>query len=208
MSAPSTPARRIGVMGGSFDPIHIAHLLVAESVRETLSLEMILFLPVGQQPLKQGKPVAPAEHRVAMVELAIANNAAFGLSRIDVERPGPSYTADSIEQLQREWGDPERTALWFIIGSDSLLTFTQWREPQRILAHTRLAVVRRPDFSADFAPLEADIPGITSAIDWVDAPLMQISATDIRARVAEGRSIRYRVVEPVREYIEAQGLYR
>jgi nicotinate-nucleotide adenylyltransferase len=198
---------RIGVMGGSFDPIHLAHLLMAEMVRESLSLDLVLFMPAGTQPLKQGRAATSAKQRVAMVELAIAGNPAFQVSRVDVDRPGPSYTADSMERLREEWGGPEETAMWFIVGSDSLLTFPKWRHPERIIAQTRLAVVRRPTFDADLAPLEAALPGIGKALDWVDAPLIEISGTDIRRRVAEGKSIRYRVPDVVREYITAHGLY-
>src|SRR5690349_11651360 len=115
--------RRIGVMGGSFDPIHLAHLLMAETVRESLSLDLVLFMPAGTQPLKRGRAATPAKQRVAMVELAIAGNRAFQVSRVDVDRPGPSYTADSMERLREEWGGPEETAMWFVVGSDSLLTF-------------------------------------------------------------------------------------
>jgi nicotinate-nucleotide adenylyltransferase len=193
-------------MGGSFDPIHVAHLIMAETAHESLTLDKVLFLPAGAQPLKQGKPVTPAEQRVEMVQLAIASNPAFGLSRVDVDREGPSYTADSLAQLRRELGD--KVDLWFIIGSDSLLTFPRWREPERILSQARLAVVRRPTFTADMSALEAQIPGITAAIDWVDAPLLEISATDIRRRVREGQSIQYRVLDTVRLYIEQNDLYR
>jgi nicotinate-nucleotide adenylyltransferase len=195
-------------MGGSFDPIHMAHLLVADTVQESLSLDVVLFMPTGTQPLKQDMAATHAEQRVAMVEMAIAGNPAFRLSRVDVDRPGPSYTADSMERLREEWGGPDEAAMWFIVGSDSMLTFPRWRDPERIIAQTRLAVVRRPTFNADLAPIEAAIPGITAAIDWVDAPLMEISGTDIRRRVAEGKSIRYRVPDAVREYIDVHGLYR
>lgn len=199
--------QRTGIMGGSFDPIHMAHLLMAETVREALSLDVVLFMPAGTQPLKQDKAATPAEQRAAMVELAIRDNPAFALSRIDISRPGPSYTADSLEELRREWGSRQAMATWFILGSNSLMTFPDWREPEQIIAQTRLAVVRRPTFAAGLEPLEAKVPGIAAAIDWVDAPLVQISGTDIRRRVAKGLSIRYRVPEAVREYIEAHGLY-
>jgi nicotinate-nucleotide adenylyltransferase len=203
---------KLGVIGGSFDPIHIAHLLMADTVREALSLDRVLFMPAGQQPLKRGKPATPAEQRAAMVQLAIEGNPYFLLSRVDLDRTGPSYTADSVERLRQEWGGPDQVAMWFITGTDSLLTMPQWREPGRILAHTRLAVIQRPNFSADgtgtMDALEAQIPGIKAAIDWVPAPLMEISSTDMRERVRAGRSIRYRTSEPVREYIESHGLYR
>ena len=204
--------RRLGVIGGSFDPIHIAHLIMADTVREVLGLDRVLFMPAGEQPLKRGKPATPAEQRAAMVQLAIEGNPYFILSRVDLDRTGPSYTADSMERLREEWGGPDRVAMWFITGTDSLLTMSQWREPGRILAHTRLAVIQRPNFSADGAgimdALEAQIPGIKAAIDWVPAPLMEISSTDMRERVHAGRSIRYRTLESVREFIESHNLYR
>ncbi|MEP6776054.1 MAG: nicotinate-nucleotide adenylyltransferase [Chloroflexota bacterium] len=204
--------RRLGVIGGSFDPIHIAHLVMADTVREALGLDRVLFMPAGQQPLKRGKPASPAEQRAAMVQLAIEGDPYFVLSRVDLDRAGPSYTADSMERLREEWGGPDQVAMWFITGTDSLLTMPQWREPGRILAHTRLAVIQRPNFNAEgmgtMDALEAQVPGIKAAIDWVDAPLMEISSTDIRERVRAGRSIRYRTPEAVRDYIEAQGLYR
>jgi nicotinate-nucleotide adenylyltransferase len=215
MQAPGNPQpaiRRLGVMGGSFDPIHIAHLIMAETAREALGLDRVLFMPAGKQPLKQGKPATPADHRMAMVELAIEGNPYFALSRVDLDRAGLSYTVDSIEKLREEWGGPDEVAMWFIIGSDSLLTMQQWREPERILAHTRLAVIHRPNFSpnttGDMDALEAQMPGIKAAIDWVAAPLLEISSSDIRERVRAGHSIQYITTEPVRAYIESQRLYR
>lgn len=197
--------KKIGIMGGSFDPIHVGHLIMAETAREALGLDIVLFLPAGAQPLKQGKEVTPAEDRVEMIRRAITGNAGFGLSRVDVDRAGLSYTADSLAELREEYGEGP---MWFIIGSDSLLQLPRWHEPERVIAQARLAVVRRPTFSADLAALEAQVPGLGAAIDWVDAPLLEISATEIRQRVREGRSIRYRVVDPVREYIEQRKLYR
>src|SRR4051794_37733338 len=106
--------RRIGIMGGSFDPVHVAHLIVAEAAREVLQLDVVLFVPAGVQPLKRGQPAAPAEHRVAMVELAIAGNPAFALSRVEVDRAGPSYSVDTLRRLRQEWGGDESASMWFI----------------------------------------------------------------------------------------------
>ncbi|MDQ5824796.1 MAG: nicotinate-nucleotide adenylyltransferase [Chloroflexota bacterium] len=200
-------AKRLGMLGGSFDPVHIAHLLMAETVREALSLDLVLFVPTGVQPLKQGRPVTPAGHRVKMLELALQENPYFAISRADVDREGPSYTVDTVRQLREEWGG-EALQMWFIVGADSLASFPRWRDPAGILSQTRLAVVRRPGVSIDMAVLEQRLPGIAASIDWVDAPLVEISATDIRQRVAAGHSIRYRVPEAVREYIVAHDLYR
>jgi nicotinate-nucleotide adenylyltransferase len=201
-----TPARRIGIMGGSFDPIHIAHLIMAESAREALSLDLVLFVPAGSQPLKSGKYVTPAQHRLAMVELAIAGNPHFAISSVDMDRPGPSYTVDTVAALRQEWGGPG-VEMWFIVGADSLSTFPMWRDPNGILVHARLAVVRRPGVEPDILALRAEIPLLEERLDWVDAPLIDISGTDIRRRVAADLSIRYRVPDAVRDYIEANRLY-
>lgn len=199
--------KRLGVLGGSFDPVHTAHLLMAETVREALSLDLVLFVPTGVQPLKQGRPVTPAEHRVKMLQLALQDNPCFGISRADVDREGPSYTVDTVRQLREEWGD-EASQMWFIAGADSLASFPRWRDPAGILSQTRLAVVRRPGVSVDMAVLEQRLPGIAASVDWIDAPLVEISATDIRQRVEAGHSIRYRVPDQVREYLVAHDLYR
>jgi nicotinate-nucleotide adenylyltransferase len=186
----------------------MAHLVVAETVREALDLDLVLFAPASQQPLKGGRSATPAEERTAMVELAIRENPHFVLSRVDLERPGPSYTVDSLRHLRDEWGPAEKAAMWFIIGADSLLTFPRWRDPQGIVGLARLAVVRRPGSPVEEATFNSELPELGAALDWVDAPLLEISGTDIRHRIAEGRSIRYLVPEEVREYIEANGLYR
>lgn len=199
--------KRLGVLGGSFDPVHLAHLLLAETVREALALDLVLFVPTGVQPLKQGRPVTPSEHRVKMLELATYDNPYFDISRVDVDREGPSYTVDTVRHLREAWGG-EGLQMWFIIGADSLASFPMWRDPSGILSQTRLAVVGRPGVSVDSAALEERLPGITASVDQVEAPLLEISATDIRQRVTTGRSLRYRVPDAVREYIEVNALYR
>jgi nicotinate-nucleotide adenylyltransferase len=181
---------------------------MAESVREALALDIVLFVPVAEQPLKQGRGVTPAEQRVAMVLLAIAGNPYFALSRVDVDRPGPSYTVDTLLRLRDGLGQRDETEMWFIIGADALATLPRWRDVEGILAQTRLAIVARPGVVVDIAALQAQLPRLQANIDWVDAPLIDISATDLRRRVAEDISIRYRVPDAVREYIEANGLYR
>jgi nicotinate-nucleotide adenylyltransferase len=196
--------RRVGVMGGSFDPVHIAHLAMAEHVREALELEQVLFVPAGDQPLKLGEGVAPVRYRVEMVRLAIRGNPHFALSEVDL-REGPSYTADTVRLLSDEMGGPEQVALWFIVGADSLRTFPRWHDPDTILRYARLAAVQRPGSSLEEATL---LPHYLTHIDAVDAPLLDISSTGIRERVRHGRSIRYLVPEAVREYIEVEGLYR
>ena len=202
---PSESLSRVGVLGGSFDPIHLGHLIMAEAAREVLSLDLLLFVPTAVQPLKQEHAAAAPEHRVAMVELAIEGNPYFSLSRVDVDRPGPSYTVDMLRLLRQEY---PQAAFWFILGADALHSLTRWRDPEGVLAQARLAVVRRPGVAVDMAALSQALPRLQGSVDWVDAPLIDISATDLRRRASEGLSLRYRVPDPVREYIEANKLYR
>jgi nicotinate-nucleotide adenylyltransferase len=195
---------RLGVFGGSFDPIHMGHLIMAEAARETLNLDLVLFVPAAVQPLKQGQLAIKAMHRAAMIELAIEGNPNFALSSVEIDRPGPSYTVDTLRLLRQSY---PLVTIWFILGADALDSFPRWRDPQGIVAQARLAVVRRPDVALNLSALSGPLPDIEGAIDWVDAPLIDISATGLRRRAAEGRSLRYRVPEPVREYIEANRLY-
>jgi nicotinate-nucleotide adenylyltransferase len=143
-----------------------------------------------------------------MVKLAIAGNPYFALSRVDVDRPGPSYTVHTLRHLREELEQPDKAELWFIIGVDALTTLPRWRDVEGIFSQARLAIVSRPGVVVDMAALQEQLPQLQASIDWVDAPLIDISATDLRRRVAENLSLRYRVPDAVREYIEANGLYR
>ncbi len=201
---PSAIPLRLGVLGGSFDPIHIGHLIMAEAVREVLDLDLLLFVPTAIQPLKQEHLASTPQHRVAMVELAINGNPYFSLSRVDVDRPGPSYTVDTLRLLRQEY---PQAAFWFILGADALHSFPRWRDLEGILAQARLAVVRRPGPTVDVTALSQTLPQLQAAVDWVDAPLIDISSTDLRRRAADGLSLRYRVPDPVLDYIEANQLY-
>ncbi len=199
---------RLGILGGSFDPVHIAHLLTAEAAVEALNLDRVIFVPVGEQPLKRGRQMTAPQHRLAMVQLAIKDNPRFALSTVDIDRPGPSYTVETIKIVRDQLGRNEELSMWFIMGADSLVTLPGWHDPGGILAQARLAVVRRPGSTVDMAPLAAQLPQLESATDWIDAPLMEISATDLRERVAHGKSIRYRVPDAVMGYIREKGLYK
>ena len=178
---------------------------MAEAARETLNLDLVLFVPAAIQPLKRRQSATPPKHRTAMIEQAIEGNPSFALSSAEIDRPGPSYTVDTLRLLRQSY---PKTALWFILGADALDSFARWRDPQGILDQARLAVVRRPGVSLDLSALNESLPQIGDVLDWVDAPFIDISATDIRRRAAVGVSLRYRVPEPVREYIEAHSLYR
>jgi nicotinate-nucleotide adenylyltransferase len=199
----------LGIMGGTFDPIHLGHLAAAEEAREALGLERILFVPAGQPPHKPERPVTPAAHRLAMVERAIAGNAAFELSRIEVDREGPSYTADTVELLAAaERAEDRQPDLTLILSVESFHGLPSWHEPRRILALCRLAVVPRGGFpTPERAWLAEQFRGVPVRVAFLDAPRLRLSGSEIRQRVATGRSIRYLVPDAVMDYIGDHGLY-
>ncbi|MBA7485370.1 Nicotinate-nucleotide adenylyltransferase [subsurface metagenome] len=196
----------IGVLGGTFDPIHIGHLVVAEEVRARLNLAEILFVPAGQPWLKANLSIAPATHRIQMVRLAIADKPCFKLAAMEVGRPGPSYTVDTIDELQAQLGIGDE--LFFILGWDNLAELPQWRQPSRLIRMCRLVAVPRPDYPLpDLKALEASIPGLSQRVILLDEPKVDISAFAIRNRVARGLSIHHLVPEPVDKYIKQHKLY-
>lgn len=198
----------IGVLGGTFDPIHMGHLIIAEEVRARLDLSEVLFVPAGQPWLKlnNANAISPAEHRVAMVRLAIADEPAFKLSTMEVERPGPSYTVDTMAELRRQIGAEGK--LYFILGWDNLNQLPRWHQPLRLVKLCRLVPVRRVGFaSPDLDALEAAVPGLSESLVMLDTPQIEISASEIRARVARGLSIHKLVPEVVERYIIEHGLY-
>jgi len=193
----------LGVMGGTFDPIHLGHLAVAEEAREVLALERILFVPAGQPPHKPAEEVTAIHHRLAMVELAIADNPAFELSRIEVDRAGPSYTVDTLETLAAE-GD----RLTVILSAETFAELPTWHEPGRLFEAARVAVAPRWGYPApDPGWLAATFPGREDRVSYLEGPRLGVSSTALRARVAAGRSIRYLVPQPVAAYIAAHNLY-
>lgn len=206
----SANMQRVGVLGGTFDPVHYGHLVVAEEVYATLQLMEMVFVPAGQPPHKTNAEITAAEHRLEMLELAIASNAHFTISRVDLDRPGPSYTVDTLNLLHKQWGD--KTAIYYVIGGDSLEELLSWHNPSGILEQlTYLVAVRRPGYNESetyFDWLEARLPGIKQRLLVVDAPQFDISSTDLRKRVAEGRPIKYQTPESVESYIVQYGLYR
>ena len=202
----SAQVRRLGIFGGTFDPIHHGHLGAAEEARSQLHLDRVLFVPAGVPPHKPAQPISAASHRLRMVELAIASNPYFALSRVDVDRPAPSYTVETLELLRAEWGPGPR--FFFIEGPDSLSDIVCWYQPQRLLELCELAVVARPGSDVDVAGLERQLPGLTERLHWIEMPLLEISSTDVRARVRTGRPISYLVPHGVEAYIRQHGLYR
>ncbi len=194
----------IGVLGGTFDPIHIGHLIVAEEARAKLNLAEVLFVPAGQPWLKTKSPISAAEHRVQMVRLAIANKPYFKLSTMEIERPGPSYTVDTIAELQGQL----EAELFFILGWDNLAQLPQWREPSRLIKMCRLVAVPRVGYPPPLLKsLEAIIPGLSKSTILLNTPEIDISASAIRNRVVKGLSIHHLVPEPVDEYIRQHKLY-
>jgi len=195
----------IGILGGTFDPIHVGHLVVAEEARVKLGLSEVLFLPAGQPWLKVDRTVTPAIHRVDMVRLAIAGNPYFKLCTLELERDGPSYSIDTITALRSQLG---AQSFFFILGSDSLAEFHLWKEPAKLVQMCRLVVVPRLGLSLpDLNSLETRIPGLVHNVTQLDAPVMEVSSSEIRQRVAQGLSIRYLVPDKVGEYIVEQKLY-
>jgi nicotinate-nucleotide adenylyltransferase len=195
-----------GIFGGTFDPIHNGHLAIVEEVRRLLSLDEIMFVPAGHPRLKPASPVATPEQRLHMVRLAISGSPYYSLSTVEIERPGPSCSVDTVAELRGQLD--KNGELYFILGQDSLAGLPRWREPERLVRMCRLVAVPRPGHPLpDVEALEASVPGLTESIIRLDAPHIDISASDIRERVSRGLPIRYLVPEAVADYIAEQGLY-
>jgi nicotinate-nucleotide adenylyltransferase len=197
---------RIGVLGGTFDPIHYGHLAAAEEARVKLNLGKVLFAVSGLPPHKLDEEVTPVEHRVAMVRLGIASNPHFEISLVDVDRPGPSYTVDTISILQEQWG--QNAEFFFVMGLDSLVEVPTWHQPQRLIQLCHLVAVARPGFEADMSQLEEAVPGISSRMEIISMPEVDISSSDLQLRVREGLPIKYQVPEEVERYIREHQLYK
>jgi len=196
----------IGVLGGTFDPIHMGHLIIAEEVKARLNLAEVLFVPAGQPWLKANNLISPAEHRVQMVHLAIVDEPSFKLSTMEIERAGPSYTVDTMAELDSQIGDGDK--LFFILGWDNLNQLPRWHEPSRLVRLCRLVPVPRVGYSSpDLDSLEAAVPGLSQSLIMLDTPQIEISSSEIRDRVARGLSIHQLVPEPVERYIEGHRLY-
>jgi len=198
---------KIGVLGGTFDPVHIGHLIIAEEVRFRLKLDHVLFIPAGQPWLKVNRVISEAKHRVAMTNLAIASNSYFKLSSVEIDHPSPSYTVDTIKTLQTQFNSAAR--IFLILGWDSLNELPLWKEPGRVISMCQLVIVPRLNYPRpDLKSLDKTIPGIVSNTIMLDILTIDISSTEIRRRVAEGVSIRYLVPQEVEKYIAENGLYR
>ena len=200
----------LGVFGGTFDPIHVAHLAVAESARDALGLERVLFIPNRQPPHKPDQHVTPAADRLAMVRAAIADNPAFDLSTIEIDRVGPSYTSDTLETLRTEGlTGADSGDLALILSADAVAGLATWHEPRRVLALAQLVVAPRDGYpDVDASAIARLVPGANARLVFLDGPRMSLSASEIRARAAAGRSLRYLVPDAVAAYIGDHGLYK
>lgn len=195
----------IGVLGGTFDPIHLGHLIVAEEARTKLGLQEVLFVPAGQPWLKCDRDITPAVDRVEMVRLAIADNPHFKLSTLEVDRPGPSYTLDTLTLLQRQLG--RETGLFFILGRDTLAELPLWKEPKRVMQLCQLVVAPRLG-ARDLKHLDTAVPGLRARVIQLGMPVIGISSSEIRRRVATGLPIRYWVPPQVEQYITERRIYQ
>ncbi|MDA0748202.1 MAG: nicotinate-nucleotide adenylyltransferase [bacterium] len=189
-----------GILGGTFDPIHAGHLIIAQEVLDQCCLDRVVFVPCADPPHKQIQKMTPALMRAEMVELAVSDNPRFEVSRIELERPGKSYTIETLRQFRRLWGPG--VLLHLIIGADNAVELSTWCDPRGVLDLAQVTVAARPDFNQE----DVD-PVFAQHMRFVQTPLLQISSTDIRRRFREGRSVRYLVPLGVEEYMKRQKLY-
>jgi len=197
--------QRIGLFGGTFDPPHIGHLILSAEARTQLSLDRVLWILTPNPPHKQYQPITPLEHRLAMVELAISNDQQFELSTVEIDRPGPHYALDTVKTISKQSPGMD---LVYLIGGDSLCDLPTWHRPTDLVAALRyIGVMRRPGDSIDLPALEIFIPGLTAKVRYMDAPLIDIAAHEIRRRVADGRPFRYFLPPAIYDYIVENRLY-
>lgn len=192
-------SRRVGIMGGTFDPIHLGHLVTAEQARADLGFDEVVFLPAGQ-PWQKDREVTPAEHRYLMTVLATAANPAFTVSRLELDQTGPTYTVETLRSLRKLTPDCD---LFFVTGADAILNILTWKDAEECLELAGFVAATRPGH--DLGPLEEH--GLRQRIDIFDVPALAISSTDIRERFGAGRSVRYLIPREVEEYARKHGLY-
>ena len=193
-------ARRVGVMGGTFDPIHHGHLVAASEVADSFALDEVIFVPTGQPWQKSERVISPAEHRYLMTVIATASNPRFNVSRVDIERKSPTYTVDTLRDLRAQLGD--KTDLFFITGADALSRILSWKDADQVFGLAHFIGVTRPGFRLSDSHMPAE------SISLVQVPAMAISSTDCRNRVAAGQPIWYLVPDGVVQYITKHNLYR
>jgi len=197
---------KYGIFGGTFDPPHLGHLILAQEACAQLNLKHLLFVLTPVPPHKLDQPITDSAHRLAMLELAISDNPAFEVSRVELDRPGPHYTADTLRLLA---GHFPTVNLVFLMGGDSLRDLPTWRFAADLVnACHEIGVMRRPGDAIDLSALEEDIPGLQTKLRYVDAPLLEIASSQIRRRIQQGKPFRYYLSPPVYKYILQNRLYR
>jgi nicotinate-nucleotide adenylyltransferase len=196
--------QRVGILGGTFDPPHIGHLILGEYTAEALGLTRLLFIPAADPPHKQDRQKTSVEHRLAMVTIALADNPRFQLSRLDIDRPGPHYSVETVRLVQESYPDAE---IFFVMGGDSLRDLPAWSRPQELIQLCRLAVMRRPGDNISAGMHEQLIPGLSERMVIIDAPVLEIASSDIIERIRQGKSVRYLVPDDVLAYIRTHRIY-
>jgi len=197
---------QIGLFGGTFDPPHLGHLILASEAYSQLELDRLLWILTPEPPHKQEQAITSIAHRLAMVKLAIEGNTTFELSRVELDRPGPHYTLDTISLIAKEFPNADITP---IIGGDSLRDLPKWNRPKELLQACHwVGVMRRPGEQENLEVLENELPGISSKVHYVDAPLLEIASREIRNRIKDGKPFRYYLHPTVYEYIKEHHLYR
>jgi nicotinate-nucleotide adenylyltransferase len=206
---PQNAHPKIGVFGGTFDPVHVGHLIIAEQCRDQSELDQVWFIPAARPPHKQDRPLTPFGQRVEMLALALAGQPAFRIDQLEKDRAGPSYTADTLDELRRQHPAAE---LWLLLGSDSLADLPHWREPLRIIRQAGLLIWIRPGWPTYDGTELRRMLSLSDELELrqqvVYGPMIDVSSSDLRRRVAEGRSIRYLVPRAVERYIQEKRLYR
>ena len=198
---------KVGVLGGTFDPIHVGHLTLAEEARQFLTLDQVLFIPTGRPWLKAGQRISEARHRLAMVKQATKSKPDFHVSEMETRRPGPTYTVDTVAELRRQLGST--ATIYLLLGLDSLNDLNRWHQPERLLGSAVLVGMARPGFpDLDTAAIDTIVPEASSRVILLSGALISVSGTDIRKRVSKGLSIKDQVPKVVEAYIHDQGLYK
>ncbi len=206
MNASRRHSRRIGILGGTFDPIHIGHLILAEEAWFQLQLDRVYLAPAGDPPHKLGRQLAPVRDRLCMAELATADSDHVIISRVDADRPGPHFTSDMVRLVQAEAGT--NTEIYFLMGMDSLRDLPTWHEASWLVENARLVALSRHDVELDWDALEAALPGIRGRVIILDMPELEIASHVIQQRVRNGQPIRHMVPRVVESYIQKHNLYR
>lgn len=199
-------ARRLGIFGGTFDPPHIGHLILAAEARDQLNLDLTIWVLTPDPPHKQGSRIASLDHRLAMVELAIADDPGFLLSHVDIDRPGPHYAVDTVALLRQQYPGDD---LIYLMGGDSLMDLPHWYRPEEFLSMLDgIGVMRRPGDEIDISGLLEELPMLSEKLNFVTAPLLEIAANQIRRRVMDDRAFRYYLTPGVYRYIREKDLYQ